>query len=157
MGKQRVVVEDVVSDPLFRNTKDRKVMLQASVRACQSTPLLNMSGDVVGVISTHYRTPGRPSDRALKALDLLAWHAADLIGKIRHSEELERVVAEGTLELEKRNASLQIQAEKVRQLSSQLLTAQDEERRRIARELHDTTGQELASVTMNLIPIEQFK
>ena len=40
--------------------------------------------------------------------------------------------------------------EALRQLSSQLLRAQDDERRRIARELHDSTGQYLAALAMNL-------
>lgn len=37
-----------------------------------------------------------------------------------------------------------------RQLSRRLLDLQDEERRRIARELHDTTGQHLAALRLNL-------
>jgi PAS domain S-box-containing protein len=40
--------------------------------------------------------------------------------------------------------------ETLRQLSIRLLKAQDAERRRIARELHDSTGQNLAAVAMNL-------
>jgi PAS domain S-box-containing protein len=38
----------------------------------------------------------------------------------------------------------------LRQLSVSLLQTQDEERRRIARELHDSTGQKLAALAMNL-------
>jgi two-component system NarL family sensor kinase len=38
----------------------------------------------------------------------------------------------------------------VRQLSGQLLKLQDEERRRIARELHDTTAQKFVALNMNL-------
>src|SRR6185503_15280877 len=40
--------------------------------------------------------------------------------------------------------------EEYRRLSSQLLNLQDEERRRLARDLHDSTGQRLAALTMHL-------
>jgi two-component system, NarL family, sensor kinase len=40
--------------------------------------------------------------------------------------------------------------EQYRQLSSRLLTLQDEERRRLALDLHDSTSQYLAALTMNL-------
>ena len=44
--------------------------------------------------------------------------------------------------------------EALRTLSGQLLHMQDEERRRIARELHDSAGQILAALSMNLSPLE---
>ena len=54
---------------------------------------------------------------------------------------------EGTL----RDVTEHKKAEEVlRRLSSQLLQAQDDERRRIARELHDSTGQYLSALSMNL-------
>jgi PAS domain S-box-containing protein len=43
--------------------------------------------------------------------------------------------------------------ESLRDLSSRLLKMQDEERRRIARELHDSAGQLLAALSMNLTPL----
>ena len=43
--------------------------------------------------------------------------------------------------------------EVLRTLSGQLLKTQDEERRRIARELHDSAGQILAALSMNLTPL----
>jgi PAS domain S-box-containing protein len=43
--------------------------------------------------------------------------------------------------------------EALRTLSGQLLRTQDEERRRIARELHDSAGQILAALSMNLTPL----
>ena len=45
--------------------------------------------------------------------------------------------------------------DEVRQLSGHLLRSQDEERLRIGRELHDSTGQELAAVAMNLGLVQQ--
>jgi PAS domain S-box-containing protein len=44
--------------------------------------------------------------------------------------------------------------ESLRLLSGKLLHTQDEERRRIARELHDSAGQILAALSMNLTPLE---
>jgi signal transduction histidine kinase len=57
--------------------------------------------------------------------------------------ELETCVQERTLDLDSANRNL-------RELSARLLQLQDEERRRIARELHDSVGQMLAALNMNL-------
>lgn len=79
----------------------------------------------------------------------------------RGYQEMEQVVAVRTAELMKVNANMQIEIEDreraestLRQLSSHLMTAQDQERRRIARELHDNSGQSLAAIAMNLTRIE---
>lgn len=60
--------------------------------------------------------------------------------------------ANETLEarVRQRTAELEQERHEVQELSSQLLQAQDQERRRISRELHDSTGQLLAALTMNL-------
>ncbi len=57
--------------------------------------------------------------------------------------ELETRVEQRTAELDKANQSL-------RDLTARLLHFQDEERRRLARELHDSVGQTLAALSMNL-------
>jgi PAS domain S-box-containing protein len=48
------------------------------------------------------------------------------------------------------------QAESLRKLSAHLVELQDAERRRVARELHDTTAQHLAALGMNLSVIEKL-
>ena len=66
------------------------------------------------------------------------------------AESLEAEVQARTRELEIRNADVVRQSEQLRDLSRRLLQVQDEERRRIARELHDSAGQILAALSINL-------
>jgi signal transduction histidine kinase len=58
-------------------------------------------------------------------------------------DDLEQRVRQRTVELDAANQSL-------RELTARLLKSQDEERRRIARELHDSVGQTVAALAMNL-------
>jgi signal transduction histidine kinase len=68
--------------------------------------------------------------------------------------ELEDRVEERTRDLHKKNQELIQQAEVVRELSALLLRTQDEERRRIARDLHDSLGQLVVALNMNLSRIQ---
>src|SRR5262249_25517376 len=62
--------------------------------------------------------------------------------------ELERRVVDRTRELEKRIEDQNRTEQALQDLSARLQQVQDQERRRIARELHDSTGQSLAILTM---------
>jgi PAS domain S-box-containing protein len=66
------------------------------------------------------------------------------------SERLDSEVRARTRELELRNADVMRQAQQLRELSWQMLRIQDDERRHIARELHDSAGQLLTVLAMNL-------
>jgi two-component system, NarL family, sensor kinase len=70
-------------------------------------------------------------------------------------EDLDAQVHARTRELEERNAEILRQAEQVQELSGRLLRAQDEERRHIAREFHDSAGQTLTVLGMNLGSLAQ--
>jgi PAS domain S-box-containing protein len=59
-------------------------------------------------------------------------------------------VAFDITELKQAEATLKRREEELRKLTASLLSIQDEERRRIARELHDGTAQNLAGLVMNL-------
>lgn len=71
------------------------------------------------------------------------------------AESLDIQVRARTKELEERNAQVIRQAEELRDLSAHLLHSQDVERRRIARELHDSAGQILAALGMTLASMVQ--
>jgi len=86
----RIVIEDVTTSPVFVDTPALEVQLRAGIRAVQSTPLLGSAGSLVGMLSTHYRTPRRPDERDLRLLDLLARLAADMIENARAADTLRK-------------------------------------------------------------------
>jgi PAS domain S-box-containing protein len=56
--------------------------------------------------------------------------------------------------VQERTAELQAANENLRDLSSRLLKVQDDERRRLARELHDSVGQIMAALSMNIAVVQ---
>ncbi len=70
-------------------------------------------------------------------------------------ETLDAQVQARTRELEARNVEVVRQSELLRELSSRLMQAQDDERRHVARELHDSAGQTLTALGMNLAHLAQ--
>lgn len=66
------------------------------------------------------------------------------------TENLESEVRARTKELEERNADIVRQSNLLRVLSRRLMEVQDDERRRIARELHDSAGQLLSVLSISL-------
>jgi len=80
-----VIIEDVNLDADFE--PHRRIAASAGFRAVQSTPLFDRgSGEPVGMLSTHFRNPHRPSDRERRLTDLYARQAADVIA-FRISEQ----------------------------------------------------------------------
>jgi PAS domain S-box-containing protein len=73
----------------------------------------------------------------------------DLSARERAEEAYRKANQELELRVERRTQELNDANENLRELSGRLLQLQDEERRRIARELHDSVGQLLAAISMN--------
>src|SRR3984893_6799550 len=88
---ERVIIEDVLTDPDF--APHRAIAASAGYRAVQSTPLFSRSGEPLGIVSTHFRQPHRPSERELRLTDLYARQAAELIERKR-AEDLLRASEE---------------------------------------------------------------
>lgn len=89
---QRVIVEDVTDSEIY-NKLTLEMLGDAGVRAVQSTPLLSSAGTVIGVISTHFSEPHRPSEQELRLMDLLARQTADYLERKRVEEEREQLLA----------------------------------------------------------------
>lgn len=68
----------------------------------------------------------------------------------RHNQQLRDGQTELEVKVQERTVELDMANKSLRDLSARLLQLQDDERRRIARELHDSVGQLLAGLTMNL-------
>jgi transcriptional regulator with GAF, ATPase, and Fis domain len=75
--RERVIIEDVETDTAFE--LHRQIATSAGFRAVQSTPLFSRNGELLGMLSTHFRQPHRPSERELRLTDLYIVQAAELI------------------------------------------------------------------------------
>jgi DNA-binding response OmpR family regulator len=76
---QRVIIDDVADDPVFRGTKSKEIVLAEGVRAVQSIPLTTASGQLVGVLSTHFRVAKPPRQKLLQLTEDFAQEVAELI------------------------------------------------------------------------------
>jgi signal transduction histidine kinase/CheY-like chemotaxis protein len=86
--RRRVVVEDTETDPVFVPYRD--TARRAGFRACQSTPLFRRGGDVIGVLSVHFRGPRHFSEPETRLIDLYVQIAADAIENAQLHERLQK-------------------------------------------------------------------
>jgi PAS domain S-box-containing protein len=93
---EQVVIEDVENDPAFRPLWS--IARQSGYRAVVSTPLITGEGNLLGMLSTHFRSPHRPTQESLRRLDLYVRQAAGFVQRcqaeraMRESEERFRLL-----------------------------------------------------------------
>ncbi|HEU4510678.1 MAG TPA: ATP-binding protein [Pyrinomonadaceae bacterium] len=90
---QRVVVEDITESEIFEGKPELTALLEAGVRAVQSLPLVSSSGTLLGMVSTHFAEPHRPTEQELRLMDLLARQTADYLERKRVEEEREQLLS----------------------------------------------------------------
>ena len=140
---QRVIIPDVEQCDFIAGTEWLALCRQAGIRALQSTPLFSRDGHLVGMLSTHWREMHSPSEHQWMLFDILARQAADLLERRRAEDQMR----EAHDELERRVVE---RTRQVRDLLGRLVTRQEAERRRIAREIHDQLGQEMTGLRLNI-------
>jgi GAF domain-containing protein len=74
---QQTVVEDVEIDTQY--APFRSVARAAGYRAVVSTPMMDVEGQTVGILSTHFASAYRPTDQQLHRLSRFAQRSADVI------------------------------------------------------------------------------
>ncbi len=90
--RERIIIEDVESDSGF--APHRQIAASAGFRAVQSTPLVTRERELLGVISTHFRRPHRPSLRELRFTDLYARQLAEILERKRAQQLLQMTQVE---------------------------------------------------------------
>jgi GAF domain-containing protein len=82
----QTVIEDVNVDEAF--APHREVAADSGFRAVQSTPIIDFSGQLLGVISTHYRNRHRPTRTELQMIEHFAAMVGDALSRQRLSDRM---------------------------------------------------------------------
>ncbi|HEX3772597.1 MAG TPA: GAF domain-containing protein [Polyangiaceae bacterium] len=126
--KRPVFVSDIETDPLWPDY--RELALSFGLRACWSIPVLATDQRVLGTFAFYYRATRKPSESDLE----ITARASRIAGIAIERSQLEQ---------------------QLRDLSAHGLSAVEEERTAIAREIHDELGQSLTALKMDIAWIER--
>lgn len=127
-GKEYLVTDLLKEDQLPEIYRD---LAQEGIRSYFSLPLI-AQGELVGSINLGAKSVGYFNEELCEIIRQIGNHFAIAIYQTRLHEQLEK------------------SREQLRWLSQSLVSVQEEERRRLSRELHDEVGQELTALKIML-------
>ena len=140
--KERVVVSYIMTDPLWADYRD--LASQFDLASCWSEPIQPEPGNILGTFAMYFGEPYQPGE---EELDLLQ-KAARLAGIAMEHTSATNAVQRGEEALRESHGRLQ-------EVTAQLISAQEEASKQLARELHDDFSQRLAGLLMEVSVLEQ--
>jgi signal transduction histidine kinase len=142
--------------------------VEAGLRSAMGFPIW-IGSEVHGVMTFFSREPSEPDETLLQMMTTIGSQIGAFIQRQKAEADLrathadlEATVARRTGQLAKMNSALRAEVaerrlaeDSLQRLSTRLLRIQDEERQRLARELHDSTAQSLAALAMSLAVVRE--
>ena len=77
--RRRFIIVDIEQWHAIKGSADYEEFRRCGIRAVQSTPLFSRTGVLIGMVSTHWNHPYRPTDGELRAFDIVARQVADFL------------------------------------------------------------------------------
>ncbi len=133
----QVVTEDINKEASWKNYVSAATAV--NIRSCWSVPILSSSHAVLGTVGLYSNESREPDEQETEVLR----NAADLASvAIEHAHAREALTTS--------EASLRESHEEIRLLAARLIAAQEQERQRVSRELHDGLNQQLAALSFEI-------
>lgn len=119
-------------------------------------PLKNERGEITGAINCFYDiTERRRIEATQRRLAVLTASNAKLEAEITRREAVEQALQKSQTKQSELLAEARLMNEQMQQLSRQVLQAQESERKRISRELHDVIVQTLTGINVQLTSLRK--
>ena len=128
-------IRDVTVDANFPRSQ---AALAVGLKGALAIPIVGPER-VVAVIEFFVREPRQEDDQLTKVITTIATQL-DLVLERKEAEEA----------LREREAMLRVSLQRIQDLAGRLIIAQEAERKRIARDLHDDISQQLAALSLSL-------
>ena len=88
--RERVIVRDIATDPLWEGWPGREALLGAGIRACWSVPILSARGEVLGTFAVYYVDVREPGAEDFKIVEIASHLAKIAIERERAQAEVQR-------------------------------------------------------------------
>ncbi len=138
-----IYFEDIQTDPNYLQLTPSGKALKAGFRGSLSIPI-KAKNKVTGVMNFSSKSPHRFTAAEVQLLESIANNFGTVIENLYLFQEVRS-----------RSEELQKSGEELQRLTGSLLSAQEDERRRLARELHDDLTQRLAVLAIEAGKMEQ--